>query len=276
MTESTFSLVDTHCHLTQEEFEFDREQVIQRAQTAGVHTILVPGIDLESSRRSIALTKQYPSIYAAVGIHPHNAREWTTSSRDELLSLAESPRVVAIGEIGLDYYRNLSPKEIQLEVFQAQLELAGELSLPVIIHNRDATEDVVSILLEWSKSCTASFPEGKGVLHAYSADISTARKVIDAGFFLGIAGPITYRNSHKLREITACMPHSRLLIETDAPYLSPHPYRGKRNEPSNVSLVAEHLSKVIDKDLSYTARKTTMNAAGLFGWENGKNHRTLH
>jgi TatD DNase family protein len=270
------SLVDTHCHLTEDEFDSDREQVIQRAQSAGIHKILVPGIDLESSHQAIELSKEYPTLYAGVGIHPHNASDWKPSIEEEIRSLAQSTHVVAIGEIGLDFYRNLSPKGKQIDVFQAQLEIAAELHLPVIVHNRDATEDVVSILVDWSKRYDASLPEGRGVLHAYSADVSVANTVINAGFFLGIAGPITYKNNHELREIAASVPLSRLLIETDSPNLTPHPYRGKRNEPVNVALVAEYLSKVVGEDISYTARITSENAAGLFGWENGRNHSTLH
>ncbi|OGO17097.1 MAG: hypothetical protein A2Z14_09345 [Chloroflexi bacterium RBG_16_48_8] len=269
-------LVDTHCHLTLDAFDNDRGQVIQRALTTGVHKIVVPGIDLESSQEAIALSETYPSIFAAVGIHPHNANHWNPSYREKIISLAKSSKVVAIGEIGLDYHRNLSPKEQQLNVFRFQLDIASELKLPVIIHNRDATSDIIDYLVIWSKRQQVLVGSGMGVLHAFSADVTTAFQMIDAGFLVGIAGPITYKNAASLREIAIKIPSSSMLIETDAPYLTPHPYRGKRNEPANVALVAEHLSEIIGQDYRTTARITSQNAAGLFGWQNGTNYSILH
>jgi TatD DNase family protein len=268
-------LVDTHCHLTMSAFDEDRDLVIERAQNAGVHKIVVPGLDIPSSEEAISLSHAKPSIYAAVGIHPHNASEWSATSRNKLLSLAKSKKVVAIGEIGLDFYRNLSPKDIQINVFKYQLEIATELDLPVIIHNREASREVLEILIEWSKSKNPSSGSRLGVLHAFSADLDTAKKVIDAGFLLGIAGPITYKNATNLREITTKIPYRRIIIETDAPYLTPHPKRGKRNEPANVVFVANQLSKTLQQDYNFMARITSENAAGLFGWENGTNNSTL-
>jgi len=259
-------LVDTHCHLTLDVFKDDREAVIQRALTAGVQKIIVPGIDLESSQDTVALSETHPSIYAAVGIHPHNAKFWDSSYREKIISLARSSKVVAIGEIGLDYYRNLSTHEQQLDAFRYQLEVASELKLPVIIHNRDATSDIIEYLLIWSKEQQTRSGSGVGVFHAYSADLSTAFQIIDAGFLIGIAGPITYKNAASLREISMKIPSTSILIETDAPYLTPHPFRGKRNEPANVILVAEQLSKIIGKDYRTTALLTSQNAADLFGW----------
>jgi len=275
MITNSLGLVDTHCHLTMEAFDDDRDQVIERAQKAGVHKIVVPGLDFPSSEKAVSLGRAYPSVYVAVGFHPHDASSWAADSKKELISLAKSDKVVAIGEIGLDYYRNFSPKDVQIEVFQYQLEIATELNLPVIIHNRDASSDVIDILIEWSKTKISSTRTMLGVLHAFSADLTTAYKVIDAGFLLGIAGPITYKNASNLREITTKIPSRSLLIETDAPYLTPHPHRGKRNEPANVVLVAEHLSKTLKQDYKITTRMTSENAAGLFGWDNGTNNSTI-
>jgi len=276
MIEPSNALVDTHCHLTSQAFDSDRRQVILRAIASGVHRIVVPGMDLDSSREAVALAQEYPSIFAAVGIHPHHASQWKSSFRKEIISLTKSPKVVAIGEIGLDYYRNLSPKPEQIEAFHSQLELAAELNLPVIIHNRDATSDIIEYLDRWSNKLVKSAGEKLGVLHAFSADSSTAFQVIDAGFLIGIAGPITYKNAESLRDVAVKIPLQSILIETDAPYLTPHPHRGKRNEPANVSLVAEHLSKIVGQDYKTTTRITSKNAAGLFGWNDGTNHSTVH
>jgi len=268
-------LVDTHCHLTMKAFNKDREQVIERAKQAGVNKIVVPGLDLPSSEKAVSLAKDNPSLYVAVGLHPHNASSWNAESRENLISLAKSKQVVAIGEIGLDYYRNLSPKDVQLKVFQYQLEIATELDLPVIIHNREASNDICEILTKWSKSRNPSSRETLGVMHAFSADMATASRVIDAGFLLGIAGPITYKNASNLRDITVKIPFRSLLVETDAPYLTPHPHRGKRNEPANVVFVAQHLANLLEQYYKFTTRITSENAAGLFGWDNGTNNNTL-
>ncbi len=264
MIDPTAFLVDTHCHLTVKDFDQDCEQVIKRALESGVHKIVVPGLDLESSQEAIKLAEVHPSIYAAVGIHPHNARKWDSTYKGQIQSLVKSSKVVAIGEIGLDFYRNLSPKDLQLNVFQSQLEIAAELNLPVIIHNREATSDIINILGSWSEE-RGSFEKGLGVLHAFSSDLATATKMMDAGFYIGIAGPITYKNAHSLREIVRELPLSRILVETDAPYLTPLPHRGKRNEPAYVTLVAKYLSDILIQDYKSLAQITSENAVGLFG-----------
>ena len=275
MIDPTAFLVDTHCHLTVKDFDQDCEQVIERALESGVHKIVVPGLDLESSQEALRLAEVHPSIYAAVGIHPHNAKNWDATYKEQIQSLVKSSKVVAIGEIGLDFYRNLSPKDVQLNVFQSQLEIAAELNLPVIIHNREATSDIINILGRWSEE-RGSFENGLGVLHAFSSDLATAIKMIDAGFYIGIAGPITYKNAHSLREIVKELPLSRILVETDAPYLTPYPHRGKRNEPAYVTLVAKYLSDILRQDYKSLAQITSENAVGLFGLRNGTNRSTLH
>lgn len=266
MNSTTVSLVDTHCHLTLNAFEKDRRNVIERAFGEGVRKIVVPGIDIQSSREAVELAEEYPELYAAVGVHPHRADTWNASIAIELIQLSQATSVVAIGEIGLDYYRNFTPREVQNVAFHAQLDIAAERLLPVIIHNRDAIKPIVDKLLPWSSKLDETHAKRAGVLHAYSADLPEARRVIDAGFYLGIAGPITYHSGEQLRNMIPKIPLRRLVVETDSLYLSPHPHRGKRNEPGYVKLVTDQLANVVQQEYEDTARLTSENAAGLFGW----------
>jgi TatD DNase family protein len=267
------ALIDTHCHLTMNSFASDRRQVIERAQAAGLIYILVPGIDLESSQAAISLANDYPSIYAAVGVHPHHTAEWNAQEEAELAFLAKSKKVVAIGEIGLDYYRDLSPRSMQQHAFRSQLDIASELDLPVIIHNRQATKDILQGIRSWSSQ--ADGKRKRGVLHAYSGDLNEAREAIDLEFNLGIAGPITFQNADTLRNMVTQLQLSDLVIETDSPYLAPHPYRGKRNEPAHVAVIAKELSRIHHCDYSQIAQTTTQNALRLFGWHNGTDADSL-
>jgi TatD DNase family protein len=263
------SLVDTHCHLSLKEFNEDREAVIQRAHEAGVRKIVVPGVDLDSSRKAVEYAENFPSLFAAVGIHPHYADGWDQSTASELAGLAKSEKVVAIGEIGLDFYRNYSPREEQFRAFQSQLELAADLELPVIVHNRESIREILDILIPWSEHLESVQGNRSGVLHAYSGTTIDAIAAIKAGFFLGIAGPISYKNAVGLQRVASELPIERILVETDSPYLAPHPVRGKRNEPAYVSFVVEHLSRIIREDIENTSRQTSLNAAVLFGWDHG-------
>jgi TatD DNase family protein len=264
-------VTDTHCHLTANAFQKDRKQVIQRALEAGVDRIIVPGMDLESSRQAVALAEEFPSVYAAVGIHPHNADSWDSTFSSTLAELAKRGGVVAIGEIGLDFYRNLSTKNNQAYAFREQLNLAAEFGLPVIIHNREATVEIMHELRHWVTDINSAHQSNAGVLHAFSADLNTALEAIQAGFYIGIAGPISFKNSGVLQNVAGSIPISRVLTETDSPFLTPHPHRNRRNEPANVVVVAEHLSRIIKRDYDTTVKVTSQNAAKLFGWENGKN-----
>lgn len=257
------ALVDTHCHLNMKAFAPDLKQVIQRAQAAGVAYILVPGFDMESNRQALRLAKENPMIYAAIGVHPHHAADWSPPLEKELISLAKSPKVVAIGEIGLDFYRDLSPRDLQRKAFHSQLEIASRLNLPVLIHNRQATNDIIEIIRSWSNN--AGGAQHWGVLHAYSGDLQSAKYAMDLGFFLGVAGSITFQNAKSAREMLAQLPLSHLMIETDAPYLTPHPYRGKRNEPGHVAIIARQLSQIFHCDYDQVAQQTTQNALRLFG-----------
>lgn len=270
MNANSAPLADTHCHLTHPKFDRDRQQVLTRAKAEGVNRILVPGLDLPSSRRAVDLSQQYPEIYAAVGIHPHNAKEWNHSTKGELRELARSPKVVAIGEIGLDYFRDLSPREKQRSVFQTQLDLALEMGLPVVIHNRNSTDELISYIEAWSAGLLTS---GVGVLHANSADLENTRRIIEAGFYIGVAGPITYQKAEVLRRVTAELPLERVLLETDAPYLTPHPKRSKRNEPSYLQLIAQQCTHLFEVNMNTISAITSQNATDLFGWNHENNEK---
>lgn len=267
-------LADTHCHLMLSDFDQDRSQVLARAREAGVNRLLVPGLDLATSRSAVELAEQHPQVFAAVGVHPHYAETWNNVTETEFRMLARSPKVVAIGEIGLDYYRNLSRPEIQRAAFKAQLDLAAELERPVVIHNRQAIDDIMDHLLTWSMDLPPKLDGKAGVLHANSADLETAKKAIARGFYIGVAGPVTYRNAQALHQITGQLPLERQILETDAPFLAPHPNRGKRNEPAYVRLIAERFAELHSISLTEAATKTSQNATNLFNWnhENENSH----
>jgi TatD DNase family protein len=234
----------------------------------GVRSAVNPAVDLPSSRTAVALARQHRSIYAAVGIHPHDAKTLDAAGLEELKTLAHLPKVVAIGEIGLDYYRDLSPRDVQRRAFQAQLELAAELGLPVVVHDRDAHADVLAMLSGWSLSLHASrstLDDRLGVLHSFSGDVALAKQAVALGFYIGISGPVTYKNADQMREVARAVPIRQLLIETDAPYLTPQPYRGKRNEPANVLFVAQTVADARGLTLEEVAAQTSANAAALFG-----------
>jgi TatD DNase family protein len=262
-------LTDTHCHLNLNIFREDLSEILDRAQERGVSRILVPGIDLETSRLAVELSEKYPQLFAAVGIHPGDASGWQANSRMELRQLAQHPKVMAIGEIGLDYYRDRSPRQIQQEAFNEQLSLAAELELPVVIHNREALGDLWDALSSWQEqlvrdgSPLASRP---GVLHSYDGNLESAQRFIEKGFFIGISGPVTFKNAQERQQVAAGLPVARLLIETDAPFLTPHPYRGRRNEPAYVAYVAEKISVLHQQPPEAIARATSDNAAQLFKW----------
>lgn len=248
-------MIDSHAHLDFPPFDPDREAVIARARAVGMVAILNVGADLESSRASVALAQQYDFIYAAVGIHPHDAKTLTPAVLEELRHLARHPKVVAVGEIGLDYYRDLSPRPVQRQAFADQLALAAELGLPVVIHSRDALDDTLAILRGWS---------GRGVLHSYSGGPEWLEEVLALGFSVGISGPVTFPNAHRLWAVAAAVPLDRLLVETDCPYLTPEPYRGRRNEPAYVWYVAGGVARARGISAEEVARITTENAAHLF------------
>lgn len=253
-------LIDTHCHLDFEWFDEDRDAVVGRALAAGVTQIVVPGLDLENCRAILALTEKHDGVFAAVGVHPNSAAGWQDDWIDVLRDLAQHPKVVAIGEIGLDYYWDKSPKAVQHRALALQLELAAELNLPVIIHNRDASADVIQLLSE----SPLVGRDNPGVLHSFAADWDTAVAALNLGYYLGFTGPVTFKKADDLREIAQKVPDDRILVETDAPFLTPHPYRGKRNEPAYVAYVADKLAEVRGVSTAVFAQQTTMNAHRLF------------
>jgi TatD DNase family protein len=265
MSEPREVLVDTHCHLNLSAFDANHGEVLERARSARVERLLVPGVDLRSSQRAIELAQTYEEVFAAVGVHPHYAGDWSTVLADEIAALARSPKVVAIGEIGLDYYRNLAPPVKQRAAFEAQLEIARTLQLPVVVHNRDAIEDILDTLQTWAIKLPPTLAARAGVLHAFSADLDSALEAIRQGFHIGIAGPITFPKSATLRNIVSRVPPDRMVIETDSPYMTPEPYRGKKNEPAYLPSVAEKINDIVDDDY-ITIRATTINAKNLFKW----------
>lgn len=262
-------LTDTHCHLDFNSFADDRAEVLERARQAGVIRILNPGVDLESSANAVDLAESDECIFAAVGVHPNEAESWHNESLAALERLSRRPRVVAIGEIGLDYYRNRARRETQLAVLRQQLALAAERNLPVIIHNRNAEDDLVAILCEWQEALEKSdhpLAQRPGVLHSFSGRLRTAQMVIAHRFMIGVTGPVTFHNAAALREIIAQVPLGSILIETDAPFLTPHPKRGERNEPALVKLIAEKLAELFHLPLATVAEQTSSNAKRIFQW----------
>ena len=263
-------LVDTHAHLDMSRFQDDREAAIERARQAQVGAILNVGIDLESSRRAVRLAAEHDAVYAAVGVHPHYARRLDGAALKSLTEMAQQPRVVAVGEIGLDFFRDLAPRDVQMRAFQAQLALATALGKPVIVHDRDAHEEILRTLESWAAELHSSPLAGRlGVLHTFSGDMSMAEQAIAMGFYLSISGPVTYQNEERLPEIVRAVPLDRLMVETDCPYLPPHPYRGQRNEPAYVRLVAEKVAELRGIPLATLAQATTENARRLFGLASG-------
>jgi TatD DNase family protein len=257
-------VIDTHCHLNFDSYDEDRNQVIERALSAGVTRIINPGIDEASSHASLDLTKRYENVYAAVGVHPNDSARFCDGDLGWIETLAHEEKVVAIGEIGLDYHWDDSPKEAQFKAFEAQLALAAKLALPVIIHNREASDDIMAILENWVRDLPPALRERPGVLHSFSAPKEIAQRALAAGFYLGFTGPITFKNADDLRRIAMSVPLDRLLVETDAPFLTPTPYRGKRNEPSYIPLMVERLASLQAIPVEQMAAATTANAERLF------------
>lgn len=275
-------LTDTHCHLDLDTFDEDRATVIQRAVEAGLTRILIPSLTLNSSLTVVKLAESHPMLFAGVGIHPTEARTWNTETMKELRRII-SPKdiahkkIVAIGEIGLDYYWDAAPPDLQKSVLKAQLDLAEECSLPVIIHLREKDDaehgacasNLMEILEEWAgrlKREKNPLAERPGVLHSFAGSRETAERGIALNFYIGVTGPITFKNAARKREIVAALPLDRLLIETDAPFLAPAPHRGKRNEPAFVGHIADKIAEIHSKRPEETAAVTSANAARLFAW----------
>ena len=273
-------LTDTHCHLDFDKFDEDRQAVLGRALEAGVHRILIPALDYESSLAAIKLAESHPYVYAAVGFHPTDLEKFSNQAFEETKGLANHPKVVAIGEIGIDYFwvKEREERAFQLEALQMQLAWAASIQKPVVIHMREeedawfaqASVDLIRILGEWHRELEAKnhpLAEKPGVLHSYNGNLDTAQKAISLNFYIGVTGPVTYKNAEEKRRIISQLPLERLLIETDAPFLTPVPHRGKRNEPAFVSYIADKIAEIHRTTREQVAQITAKNAANLFGWE---------
>lgn len=257
-------LIDTHCHLDFERYDEDRDAVITRAREAGVRRIVIPATKIETIRDTLTVADKFEGVFAAVGVHPTSTAPFVSDWIMQIESASQHEKVVAIGEIGLDYYWDKSPIDVQKTAFVAQLELAKRLELPVIIHNRNASEDVMTILETWASDLPEKLRGRPGVLHSFSAPMEIAQRAVSVGFYLGFTGPVTFKNAGELREIAAAIPGDRILVETDGPFLTPVPYRGKRNEPAYIPHIVERLATVRQVTVDEMGRVTTENAVRLF------------
>lgn len=247
-------MVDSHAHL---QLIGDLEKALDRAAKAGVDRIIVPGDTVKSSRRAVEIASTHGGLFPAVGVHPHEAKHLDGAALDELRRMALSGGVVAIGEIGLDYHYDRSPRKTQREAFEAQLELAKELDFPVIVHDRESHDDVLDIL--------RGVGHFSGVFHCFSGGVSFASKVLSLGFYISLAGPVTFKNARAAVEVAEYVPDDRLMVETDSPYLSPHPFRGRRNEPANLQIIVKRIAEIKCAEVTQVAELTRANAASLFG-----------
>jgi len=261
-------LVDTHCHLYILQPEDELEKIIEDAFNRNIIRIMVPGIDLETSIQAIQISEQFEHVYAAVGFHPNDSDKWNSESYDTLVKLAQHPKVKAIGEIGLDFYRDYVSPEDQVKVFLEQISLAKSLDLPVIIHSRNSISKIIDLLSKYqSERHKKNLSLLQGVLHSFEGTIDEANQVINLNMFIGIGGPVTYKNAYDKHELAKHIPISNILLETDSPFLSPVPFRGKQNKPENINLIAEKIANFSEKPLKWISQETTENANKLFAWE---------
>lgn len=261
-------LIDTHCHLNLDQFALDLDEVIARALAKKITKIIVPGIDLPSSEKAIELSDKYEIIFASIGMHPNDGNKWTKDTLKELRHLAQHPKVVAIGEIGLDYFWDECSRETQQLILEEQLLLADELNLPVILHSRNSYSDLLRTLEKWKMNTNASNTNPvHGVLHAFEGNFDACQMATEIGYLIGIGGPVTYKNSLEKQAIAEKMDLTSLVLETDSPFLSPVPYRGKRNEPSNITLIAERIAQIRNIQIKLVSEVTTKNANKVFALE---------
>lgn len=278
--------VDTHCHLDFNKFDNDRPEVLLRAKVAGITRILIPGISIESSLLAANIAKSHPMLFSSIGIQPNEAIKWDEHSIEHLkniyllyqTSLSPAKKVIiAVGEIGLDYYWEATPHNHQKNVLWQQMLLAAEMELPIILHSREkkdaekgpCIDDLLQIITEWIKylkTMNNSLIKHPGVLHSYSGDQDTAKLFMELGFFIGVSGPVTFSKNKKRQDLIASLPIENLLLETDAPFLTPHPNRGQRNEPANIPFIAAKVAEIHNKTLADVAEITCSNASRLFNW----------
>jgi len=251
-------LIDSHAHLDMKQFDSDRDQVIDRALSADVRHIITVGIDIINSRNAVKLTTRYPSIFATIGIHPHNADNVNKNDLEQITLMAQHDKIIAIGEIGLDFFRNRSTRKNQIEVFTQQLAIAISLNLPVVIHDREAHTETVNILSSFKRN------ELRGVIHCFSGDCKLAKTFINMGYYISIPGTVTFNNASQTQDVVRRVPLNRLLLETDAPFLAPTPYRGKRNEPSYIIHTAQKIAKLRGISFEEISYQTSKNVCQLF------------
>lgn len=249
-----FQICDSHCHLQDRKFSKDLERVINSAKEKGVKSIIVPGWDVDSSKYAMEIAEKYEEIYATIGVHPHDAKIYNDNIEKEIINLIKKEKVVGIGEIGLDFYRDLSPRDIQREVFKKQLKIAEDENLPVVIHTRNSLDEAIDIVKDFKV---------KGVFHAFTKEARIAKRIIDMGFYVGIGGVVTFKNSRLSNEIKY-IPVENILLETDAPYIAPEPMRGKRNEPAYTIHILEKIAKVKSMTMEEVAEITYNNCMKLF------------
>ncbi len=251
-------MIDSHCHINVDAFADDLDETLDRARAAGVHGVLVPGIGLPECARGVDIARRFPAVRAAVGIHPHESPQWGPVAEEHVRAWAALPEVVAIGEIGLDWYRNWAPRDAQHRAYDAQLRLARELDLPVVVHDRDAHADVLRGIRKVDGV--------RGVLHCFSGGPVEAKEAMELGFCISWTGSVTYAKGTSVDDVLAVVPLDRMMLETDAPWMTPTPNRGKRNEPAWVARVAETLAEKLGKDVREIRETTSRTAAGLFGF----------
>lgn len=261
-------MIDTHCHLTFERYDDDRQEIVDAAAQVGVTRIIIPSVDVESAPQILEFVQSHEGIYASVGVHPNSTVNFDNETLATIEQQSHDGKVVAIGEIGLDYHWDKSPKDKQKAAFELQLELATQRELPVIIHNREASEDVMDILEQWVKTLPDSLKERPGVLHSFSAPQEIADRALAIGFYLGFTGPITFKKAEELRRVASNVPIERLLVETDGPFLTPEPYRGKRNKPEYIPYIVDRLAGLKNMSVEELAKATTENAIRLFNLPN--------
>ena len=247
---------DTHAHYDDDQFDSDREALLAALPQKGVDLVVDPGSNLTSSKKALSIAESHDFVFAAVGIHPHDAKEWDENSENELRLMANHKKVVAIGEIGLDYHYDFSPRDIQRDVFRRQLELARSLKMPVIVHEREACEDCLSIIKD--------FRDVLGVVHCFSGSLETAKIIVDMGWYISFTGAVTFKNARKAPEVAAWLPKDRLMIETDSPYMAPVPVRGTRNDSSNLTYIAEKIASLRGVTSEEIARITMENGRRFF------------
>ena len=251
--------IDSHAHLDDRRFDQDREKLINSLYDNDVEIVLNPGADLQTSQKALSIAEKYPFIYAAVGCHPHDTKFMDDDTMSIFQEMAKNDKVIAIGEIGLDYYYDNSDRDIQRKWFREQIRLAKELDLPYIVHDRDAHDDILKIMKE------EHYDGARGILHCYSGSVELSKEFIKLGFYISLAGPVTFEKARVPKLVAKETPFDRLLIETDSPYLTPHPYRGKRNEPKYVRYVAEEIANIRNVSVDEVAQKTKENFKRLFG-----------